>query len=148
MTELLRELPTNHPRRARILKGFQTMMASLLKYQSEEGLWRQLIDKPESWLETSGTGMITFGMVTGVKRGWLDAETYGPAARKAWLGLVGRLDENANVKDVCVGTNKAFREVGPDLATQLKFYLERNRRTGDLHGQSPILWTASALMRP
>ncbi|MBC8096590.1 MAG: glycoside hydrolase family 88 protein [Akkermansiaceae bacterium] len=147
MTELLSELPANHPRRARILKGFQTMMASLLKYQSEEGLWRQILDKPESWLETSGTGMFAFAMVTGVKRGWLDAATYGPAARKAWLGLVAELDENANVKNVCVGTNKAFKEVGPDLNTQLKFYLERNRKAGDLHGQSPILWTASAMMR-
>ncbi len=147
MTELLSELPSDHPQRARILKGYQTMMAALLKYQSDEGLWRQLIDKPESWLETSGTGMFAFAMVTGVKRGWLDAATYGPAARKAWLGLVQRLDENANVKDVCVGTNKAFKEVGPDLNVQSKFYLERGRKTGDLHGQSPILWTASALLR-
>lgn len=147
MTELLSDLPVNHPKYARIMKGYQTMMASLLKYQSEDGLWRQLVDKPESWLETSGTGMFTFAMVTGVKRGWLDATIYGPAARKAWLGLVQHLDENANVKDVCVGTNKAFKEVGPDLNAQLKFYLERNRKTGDLHGQAPILWTAAALMR-
>jgi unsaturated rhamnogalacturonyl hydrolase len=147
MTELLRELPADHPRRARILQGYRTMMASLLKYQSEAGLWRQLIDRPESWDETSSTGMFAYAMVTGVKRGWLEPEIYGPAARKAWLGLVQRLDENANVKDVCVGTNKAFQEVGSDPATQLKFYLERDRKSGDLHGQSPILWTASALMR-
>jgi len=147
MAELLSELPADHPKHARIMEGFKTMMASLLKYQGEDGLWRQLIDKPESWPETSGTGMFTFAMVTGVKRGWLDAETYGPAARKAWLGLVARLDKDANVTDVCVGTNKAFQEVGSNPETQLRFYLGRNRRTGDLHGQSPILWTASALMR-
>lgn len=147
MAELLSELPKSHPRYERILKGYQTMMASLLKYQSEEGLWRQLIDKPESWLETSGTGMFTFAMVTGVKKGWLPAETYGPAARKAWLALVDRLDADANVKDVCVGTDKAFKAVGENLDAQLKFYLERARKTGDLHGQAPILWTASALLR-
>lgn len=147
MTELLRELPVNHPKYARIMQGYKTMLAALLKYQSEDGLWRQLIDRPESWEETSGTGMFAYAMVTGVKRGWLDAQTYGPAARKAWLGLVQHLDAKANVKDVCVGTNKAFQEVGGDPATQLKYYLERDRRTGDLHGQSPILWTASALLR-
>jgi len=147
MTELLSELPADHPKRARIMEGYKKMMASLLKYQSDEGLWRQLIDKPEAWLESSGTGMFTFAMVTGVKRGWLDAKTYGPAARKAWLGLVKNLDADANVKDVCVGTNKAFQEVGADPAVQLKYYLDRGRKTGDLHGQAPILWTASAFLR-
>jgi unsaturated rhamnogalacturonyl hydrolase len=147
MAELLSELPESHPKHARILQGFRTMMASLLKYQSREGLWRQLIDRPESWLETSGTGMFAFAMVTGVKHGWLEAETYGPAARKAWLALVARLDQDANVQDVCIGTDKAFKVVGADRDEQLKFYLERGRRTGDLHGQAPILWTASALMR-
>jgi rhamnogalacturonyl hydrolase YesR len=147
MAELLSELPPSHPKYARIMTGYKTMMAALLKYQGADGMWHQLLDQPDCWSETSGTGMFAFAMVTGVKRGWLDAQTYGPAARKAWLGLVAQLDPDANVKDVCVGTNKAFQEVGADHDTQLKFYLERGRKTGDLHGQSPILWTASALMR-
>lgn len=147
MTELLRSLPKKHPRRARILLGYRTMMASLLKYQASDGLWRQLIDRPEVWAETSSTGMFTFAMVTGVKNGWLNAKVYGPAARKAWLGLVQHINKDANVTDVCIGTNKANLEVGPDVNTQLKFYLDRPRRTGDLHGQAPILWSATALMR-
>ena len=147
MAELLRALPKKHPRRARILEGYRKMMASLLKYQGDDGLWRQLIDHPESWAETSSTGMFTFSMVTGVKNGWLPAKTYGPAARKAWLGLVKRIDAQSNVTDVCVGTNKAHAEVGTNPETQLKYYLDRTRRTGDLHGQAPILWSATALMR-
>ena len=147
MAELLRSLPQNHPRRARILAGYQTMMASLLKYQGEDGLWRQLIDHPEAWAETSSTGMFTFAMVSGVKNGWLPARTYGPAARKAWLGLIKHLDDQANMTDVCVGTNKANAEVGSSPETQLKYYLARDRHTGDLHGQAPVLWSATALMR-
>jgi len=147
MTELLRSLPKKHPRRARIILGYRTMMDSLLKYQASDGLWRQLIDHPEVWAETSSTGMFTFAMVTGVKNGWLNAKVYGPAARKAWLGLVQHINKDANVTDVCIGTNKANLEVGPDVNTQLKFYLDRPRRTGDLHGQAPILWSATALMR-
>src|SRR5882762_535834 len=147
MAELLRSLPKNHPKRARILEGYRKMMASLLKYQAADGLWRQLIDHPDVWPETSSTGMFTFAMVTGVKNGWLDRKAYGPAARKAWLGLVQHIDKDANVTDVCVGTNKANLEVGPDVNTQLKFYLDRPRRVGDLHGQAPILWSATALMR-
>ena len=83
MTELLRSLPTNHPKHARIIEGYKKMMAALLQYQGSDGLWRQLIDHPEAWPETSSSGMFTFAMVTGVKNGWLDKKTYAPAARKA-----------------------------------------------------------------
>jgi rhamnogalacturonyl hydrolase YesR len=147
MAEVLRELPAGHPRRARILAGYLRMMAALRRTQAPEGLWRQLVDRPESWLETSGSGMFAYALVSGVKAGWLDRATYGPAARRAWLALVARLDADANVRDVSVGTNKASQEVGPDRDTQYRFYLERERRTGDLHGQAPLLWTAAALLR-
>jgi rhamnogalacturonyl hydrolase YesR len=138
MTELLRSLPAGHPRRPRILEGYRKMMAALLKYQGEDGLWRQLIDHPEAWSETSGTGMFTFAMVTGVKGGWLDSKLYGEAARRAWLGLAKHIDQDGNVSDVCVGTDKK---------NDLEYYLTRPRRTGDLHGQAPVLWTVSALLR-
>jgi unsaturated rhamnogalacturonyl hydrolase len=147
MTELLLELPAGHPKRARIMDGYKKMMASLLRYQTKEGLWRQLVDRPESWLETSGSGMFAFAMVTGVKNGWLDARAYGPAARKAWLGLVRHIQPDGKVREVCIGTGKAYRAVGSDPAKQLQYYLDRPRRAGDLHGQAPILWTATALLR-
>ena len=58
-------------------------MSALLKYQGKDGMWRQLIDHDEAWPESSSSAMFSFAMITGVKRGWLDAATYGPAARKA-----------------------------------------------------------------
>jgi unsaturated rhamnogalacturonyl hydrolase len=147
MTEMLISLPENHPQRIPILEAFRKMMVALLTYQAPEGLWRQLIDQEDFWLESSGTGMFAFAMVSGVKRGWLDPVAYGPAARKAWLGLVSYLDESANIREVCVGTNKAQGEVGEDPAVQRKYYFDRPRRVGDLHGQAPVLWTAAALLR-
>lgn len=138
MAELLRSLPAQHPQRPIILAGYRKMMAALLTYQGADGLWRQLVDDPQAWPETSGSAMFTFALVTGVKEGWLEAATYGPAARRAWLALVGELDAAANLRDVCVGTDKgASRE----------YYLERSRETGNLHGQAPMLWTAAALLR-
>ena len=147
MTELLRDLPATHPRQARILAGYRKMMAALLAAQGPDGMWRQLVDKPESWPETSCTGMFTFAFVTGVKRGWLEEKTYAPAARQAWLALVGYIDADDNVREVCIGTDKAQKVVGPDLQKQYDFYLARPRRAGDLHGQAPVLWSASAFLR-
>jgi unsaturated rhamnogalacturonyl hydrolase len=138
MSELLRSLPENHPKRARIMEGYHKMMASLLKYQGPDGMWRQLIDQPDSWPETSCTGMFTFAMISGVKNGWLDEKTYGLAARKGWLALVSYLDENADIREVCEGTNKK---------NDRQYYLDRKRRVGDMHGQAPLLWCASAWLR-
>ena len=136
--ELLRSLPTDHPTRSRILDGYRKMLATLLQFQGEDGLWRQLIDHSEAWPETSGTGMFAFSMITGVKHGWLDPAIYGPSARKAWLGLVKYIDADGNISNVCEGTGK-----GPTV----EYYLNRRRNTGDLHGQAPVLWSASALVR-
>ncbi len=138
MTEMLRDLPADHPQRARIMAGYKLMMAALLKYQDSDGMWRQLIDHPEAWEETSSSGMFTFALISGVKNGWLDAATYGPAARKAWIALAGFIDQNNDMTSICEGTNKK---------NDLEYYLERKRRTGDFHGQEPVLWAASALLR-
>jgi unsaturated rhamnogalacturonyl hydrolase len=73
-----------------------------------------------------------------VKNGWLDANTYGPAARKAWIAVVGYIDQNQNVTNVCEGTGKP---------NSYDYYLARKRITGDFHGQAPVLWAASALLR-
>jgi len=151
VTELLSDLPADHPLYAKIFAGYQKMMAGLLKYQGDDGLWKQLIDHPEAWTETSGSAMFTFAFVSGVKNGWLDAKTYGPAARKAWLGLVKNIDANGNIANVCSGTNKYSAATnGPD---PIAYYLNRpvdkgpQMLTSDvLHGNAPVLWTATALL--
>jgi len=138
MAEILRDLPADHPQRARILRSYKTMMAALLGYQGKDGMWRQLIDHDEAWPESSGSAMFTFALITGVKNGWLDAHTYGPAARKAWIAVTGYIDQNSDVTSVCEGTSKQ---------NDLEYYLNRMRKTGDYHGQAPILWAADALLR-
>jgi rhamnogalacturonyl hydrolase YesR len=138
MAEMLSDLPADHPLRPRILKGYQLMMAALLKYQGKDGMWRELIDKDEAWPESSSSAMFSFAMITGVKHGWLDAATYGPAARRAWIAVVGYVDQNEDVTQVCEGTGKK---------DDLPYYLARKRRTGDFHGQAPVMWAAGALMR-
>jgi unsaturated rhamnogalacturonyl hydrolase len=145
MSILLRELPADNPDRARILQGYHTMMTSLLKYQDADGMWHQLIDDHTTWPETSCTGMFTFAFITGVKEGWLDAATYGPAARKAWLKLITYLDANSDMREVCQGTNiHDPKKHGPDGRA---YYLARERIVGDMHGQAPVLWCAGALLR-
>lgn len=138
LTELLRDLPQKHKARKPVLAAYRKMMAALLAHQAGNGMWRQLIDKPESWEETSSTAMFTYAFVSGVKNGWLPEDTYGPAARKAWIALVGYLTPEGLLREVCVGTGKR---------NDLQHYLNRPRAIGDTHGQAPMLWSATALLR-
>jgi rhamnogalacturonyl hydrolase YesR len=138
MAELLRILPDDNPHRERIMEGYHKMMAALLKYQAEDGMWRQLIDDEESWKETSGTAMFAYGMITGVKNGWLDEKSYGAAARKGWLALTSYVNEEDNLTEVCDGTN---------IGDNRDHYMNRPRIVGNLHGQAPVLWCAAALLR-
>jgi len=66
---------------------------------------------------------------TGVKNCWLKNKSYARAARKGWLVLTTYLNADANLREVCEGTNKK---------NDISYYLNRGRNTGDLHGQAPL----------
>ncbi len=137
MAEVLRALPEDNEYRPRIMKEYKNMMKTLKSYQAEDGMWRQLIDDPESWKETSCTGMFAYAMIVGVKKGWLDEAEYGPVARKGWIALVGYINEDGDVREVCEGTN---------IKNDRDHYMNRKRKIGDMHGQAPVLWCATALL--
>ena len=137
MAEVLRFLPESSPYYSRIIQGFQSMMASLKNYQTEEGMWRQLIDKPDCWIETSGSAMFAYAFIMGVKYGWLSVKEYGEAARRAWLAMITYINSDGKVREVCVGTNKK---------NDMQYYYDRARNTGDYHGQAPYLWCTVALL--
>ncbi len=137
MTELLGCLPADNPDRQRILASYRKMMETLLRCQKADGLWGQLVDDTTSWSETSGSAMFAYAMIKGVKKGWLDAAVYAPAARKAWIALVEQIDEKGDIAGVCEGTNKT---------NDRQFYLNRRTLPGNMHGQAPILWCVTAFL--
>lgn len=137
MTLLLEYLPKDNEYYKKILSGYKLMMSTLLKYQRESGLWGQIVDDRESWDETSGSAMFAYAFQSGVNHGLLQSGEYAQAARRAYLALVAKLDEHANIADVCEGT-------GPK--NDRNHYLERARVNGDPHGQSPMLWLCSAML--
>jgi unsaturated rhamnogalacturonyl hydrolase len=146
-SELLRSTPADGPDRATILEAYRKMMATLLGHQDASGMWHQLIDDPESWPETSCTGMFAFAFITGVKEGWLDEQTYAPAAKRAWLALTEYINADADISEVCEGTNIHNPQNPQHGSDGRAYYLARRRQVGDLHGQAPILWCATALLR-
>ncbi len=137
MAEVLKDLPKDNPHRPAIVASYKKMMESLLKFQSENGLWRQLVDNKYSWTESSCTAMFAYAMSVGVKLGILDKAEYEPAVVEAWRGLCWQVNRDGNIRDICVGTGQT---------DDVEFYLNRPRTTGDFHGQAPFLWLAAELM--
>ncbi len=138
LTELISVLPTENEHYSSILEGYKKMMEALLQYQAPDGMWRQLIDKEESWPESSSTAMFGYAMKVGAYSGILTGNEYVTAYQKAWNALTDRIDENGKLTDICVGTGKS---------DDMQYYLDRPRITGDLHGQAPMLWFAASLLK-
>ncbi len=138
LAELLSELPADHLKYPTIAGGFSKMMQTLLKMQDTDGMWHQLIDRKDSFKETSSTAMFGFAMLVGVKKGLLPSRLYTRAYLKAWNGLGNYFTPEGEMREVCVGTGQS---------TDTSYYLNRPRTTGDFHGQAPMLWFACELIR-
>ncbi len=137
MTEALLAMPADHPDRAGVMESYKLLMTKLLELQHESGMWHQLLDEPESYLETSATAMFVFAMAAGAKEGWL-GEEYREAALRGWNALTGYVTDDGAVTHSCAGTvHKDSKE----------WYMDRPVEEGGLHSQAAFLWAASAIYK-
>jgi len=86
-----------------ILNAWKNQVDALVKAQDPCGLWHTILTDPESYLETSGSGAITAGILAGIRFGYLD-QSYLPAAKKAVEALVDYIGEDGLVGNVSAGT--------------------------------------------
>jgi unsaturated rhamnogalacturonyl hydrolase len=138
LTEILLVLPETHEHYKPLLEAYQKMMLTLLDFQGSDGMWHQLLDDPQSYPESSCTGMFLFALGSGVDKGWLPMEKYAANIEKAWNALAGYVNEKGETENVCVGTNAKDNK---------KHYLTRPKKTGNFHGQAAVLWGATAMVR-
>ena len=147
MTELLLELPAGTTRDA-IMAGYRKQMDGLLPLQiasgADAGCWRQVLNRSDANAESSCTAMFTFALVTGIKNAWLTDAKYVTAARNGWIALGNKTSSSGMLDRVCPGTGQA---AAGDLASQQKFYMDITLGSNDQHGQAPLLWAATALLR-
>ncbi|MBQ7683580.1 MAG: glycoside hydrolase family 88 protein, partial [Bacteroidaceae bacterium] len=136
--ELLDMLPENHPDRLFILTQLRKHVRGLASYQSSEGFWHQLLDRCDSYLETSATAIYTYAIAHAVCEGWISGITYGPVAHLGWHALATQITDKGMVKGTCVGTGMAF-----DPA----FYYYRPVSAAAAHGYGPAIWAAAEMLR-
>lgn len=85
--QLLDVLPESHPQRNELLAVLKEHIVGLTRYQTANGMWRQLLDKSDSFLESSCTAMFTYGIAKAINRKWI-SDIYASVAVQGWKGLV------------------------------------------------------------
>lgn len=138
MAELLDVLPENHTEYAKVLELYRAHAKGLAAYQSGMGFWHQLIDRNDSYLETSATAIYAYAYAKGINRGWLDEKAYGPATLLAWNAVATKVNEQGQVEETCVGTGMGF-----DPA----FYYYRPVNVYAAHGYGPVLLAGSEIIK-
>jgi rhamnogalacturonyl hydrolase YesR len=108
LVEMLDVLPETHEGYPEMLELLRKHVDGLATLQSGEGLWHQLLDRNDSYLETSATAIYTYAIARAVNRQWIDAKAYGPRVLLAWNAITKQVNEKGQVTGVCAGTGMAF----------------------------------------
>ncbi len=130
--ELLNVLPTQHRDYQKVLKAFRQHTAALVKCQLPNGMWPQLLNRPDSYAETSCTAMFTLAIARGVSKGWLP-QAYKKYALLGWQGVARNVEGNGLVHGICRGTEIGFDE---------QFYLDRKQLDNDPRGLGAVITAA------
>jgi unsaturated rhamnogalacturonyl hydrolase len=101
--EVMNALPQGHPRRPPLAEMFRRQMQTVARLQDASGLWHTVLDRPDSYLETSCAAMFALAIVGGVQAGWLPAEMLTSACR-AWDGVHAQVTPEGRVTGVSAGT--------------------------------------------
>lgn len=137
MTELLDVLPEGDKGRTEVLTQLKAHIQGLAKYQSGQGFWHQLLDRNDSYLETSATAIYAYCIAHAVNKGWVDAKTYGPMSLLAWNAVTTKVNDKGQVEGTCVGTGMAFDPT---------FYYYRPTNVYAAHGYGPVLLAGAEII--
>jgi rhamnogalacturonyl hydrolase YesR len=136
--ELLTVLPKDHPQRTQLLNIYRAHAAGLRRVQAPSGLWHQLLDRPDSYEETSSSAMFVFALTRGINKGWISRPTWAPIVLRGWNGLTTKVNSTGQVEGTCIATGLGWDDT---------FYLNRPTDVNAAHGYGPIFLAGSEIIR-
>lgn len=90
-----------------LISAFTNQVKALETYQDESGAWHTLIDDDSSYLEISATSGFGYGILKGIRKGYLDKK-YQACAKKALCAVMENISEDGTVLNVSYGTGLKF----------------------------------------
>lgn len=135
---LLNFLPANHPMRKQLIQLLQRQIIGLSRYQNAEGLWHQVLDKEDSYTESSCSAMFVYTIARAVNEGWID-KRYASVALTGWEGLKrNKITNDGQLKDICIGT---------EIRNDLQYYYQRPAGLNEKHGLGALLDAGVEIMK-
>jgi rhamnogalacturonyl hydrolase YesR len=139
LCDLLDVLPKEHSGYEPVKARLVAILRGVCQYQSgTTGLWHQMLDRNDSYLETSASAMFVYGLAHAINQGWISPTTYGSIAQAGWNGLTTRINAKGQVEGTCVGTTFASDEV---------YYYHRPASANALHGYGPVLLAGTEMIK-
>ena len=137
MAEVLDVLPEDHPGRAKVLELYRAHVRGLATCQSADGLWHQLLDRPDTYLETSASAIFVYAIAHGINKGWIGALAHGPMVMLGWNAVAKKVNDKGQVEGTCVGTDMGFEPT---------FYSFRPTSPMAAHGYGPVLLAGAEMI--
>lgn len=128
-TLVLGRIAENNPYRQKLLNIFRDRIRNICCYQDSLGMWHQLLDKPDSYPETSCTAMFIYAIAKGILNGWIDT-SYATVAQKGWEAVCRNVTKDGQLRNVCIGTG---------ISRDLPFYYSRPTPLNDAHGLGAVI---------
>jgi unsaturated rhamnogalacturonyl hydrolase len=138
MSDLLDVLPKDHPGYPKVLAQLRASLRGIAQLQSGTGLWHQMLDRNDSYTETSASAIFTYVFAHAINQGWISPTTYGSIAQAGWAGLSTRINAKGQVEGTCVGTTLAGDQV---------YYYNRPTSADALHGYGPALLAGAEMIK-
>ena len=121
-----------------VLDLLRRHIEGLCALQDKSGRWRQLLNDPTSYLETSASAIYCYCMAHAICEGWIDVLAYGAQTLLAWNSVSTQINEKGQVMNTCVGSGMGF-----DRA----FYCHRPVHVMAAHGYGPVIWAGGEIIR-
>ena len=102
LARVLQFMPADYPDRPKFEALFRELATELKNVQQPDGFWRASLLDPDAYpqKESSGTGLICYGIAYGINHGILDAKTFRPTVDAAWAALTSSLQADGKVANV------------------------------------------------
>lgn len=137
LVELLSYLPENHPDYNEVLSIYQKLMIGIAPYQTSNGLWRHLVNRSDSFMETSGSIFIVYAFAKGVNQGWLP-ERYRDVAMAGWRGMMSKKTEDGSIEG---NTGSVRTSLSP------AYYLNNSTKKTDAYVSGPLFMAGTEMLK-
>lgn len=124
--------------RAYVLDLLRQHIEGLSVLQDKTGFWHQLLDRPDTYNETSCTAIYAYCMAHAINEGWIDAQAYGAQVLLAWQACQTQVNAQGQVEGTCVGSGMGFDHA---------FYSYRPVHVMAAHGYGPMIWAGAEVIR-